>query len=328
MIGELQQFEDASNSASRNKYRLFQRTAGKTDCGVDRAFSGTFPDIALNPKFKIQRGSTVFTIGSCFARTVEQFLARADVHCPTIDCIIPDELYERTGIGARNGALNAYTPRSMLALLNWRSHAERDLVGALDVGEGKWIDMLVTGLRVLNRDELNLARGKILQTYAQLPKASTVVVTLGYTESWYDQRDKIWVNASPAGRRASMRHADRYKFMNASAADCYDALVHIIRNIRAQTDGKANIIFTVSPVPFHGTFTNRDVILANQYSKSTLLSTAVMIADRYDYVDYFPSYEMATMAPRELVWMEDGLHVKTSFVEQIMKRFTSGYISD
>ena len=91
---------------------------------------------------------------------------------------------------------------------------------------------------------------------------------------------------------------------------------------------KANIVVTVSPVPFHGTFTDMDVIIANQYSKSTLISSAMNVANQYDFVDYFPSYEMASMARRSHVWEDDGVHVKPAFVEKIMERFSSSYVVD
>jgi tetratricopeptide (TPR) repeat protein len=39
---------------------------------------------ALNPKFQLTRGSRIFTIGSCFARHIEQYLHQFGFHLPTI----------------------------------------------------------------------------------------------------------------------------------------------------------------------------------------------------------------------------------------------------
>jgi hypothetical protein len=97
--------------------------------------------------------------------------------------------------------------------------------------------------------------------------------------------------------------------------------------VRVATGGRAKMIITTSPVPLHATFTNRDVICANQYSKSTLLSAAVELASNHDWIDYYPSYEMVMGTARDLAWLEDGVHVKPALIDQVIGRFTQAYLA-
>lgn len=327
MIGTLVGFEDAQARAKDNKARTFQRVAGDGRSGYERAFLADFPDLALNPSFKLEKGQSVFTIGSCFARNIEWFLAHNGMSCPTASFMVEDGLYERTGIGARNGAINAYTSHAMRDIIHlpeWDNPLER---GALQVDDDLWSDMLVTGLRFLSTSELYSVRRRLSDTYRTLRKADAVFITLGYTETWFDNLDGVFVNKSPANHRSTRKHADRYKFMNADVVGVRSALEDMVAHIRALTNDRAKIILTVSPVPLAGTFTHRDVVVANQYSKATLHSAAIAMTDAHDFIDYFPSYEMVTMCRSGEVWEHDGVHVKTAFVKQIMQRFMAAYLA-
>lgn len=323
----MQDFKSALALTNANKHRIYVKRAGDGSSGFERSIEAAFPDVAVKPKFKIDASAPVFTIGSCFARNIEAALYRKGFDIITRQCSIPGELYELTGLGARNGALNAYTAHSMLDLLRWPERPDRYTMGTLDLGGNQWADMMVSGLRNLSSEELALVRNQILGTYEALSGARTVIITLGYTESWFDTQDNIFVNKSPAGSRSTLKSGSRYQFMNADAASISSALDEIIAVIRRKTSDQAQIVLTTSPVPLHGTFTDRDVICANLYSKATLLSSAVNAAERYEYVDYYPSYEMVTYASADDAWEDDGVHVKPSLVEKVLERFVDAYVS-
>src|SRR3546814_16933512 len=48
--------------------------------------------VANQPRFKIQKGATIYTIGSCFARNVERALKRPGFRVPTAEIAIEKEL--------------------------------------------------------------------------------------------------------------------------------------------------------------------------------------------------------------------------------------------
>ena len=88
-----------------------------------------------------------------------------------------------------------------------------------------------------------------------------------------------------------------------------------------------HIVVTVSPVALTATFTERDVVVANCMSKSTLRACAETWQSLHPgQIDYFPSYEMAIMSDRAVVLMEDSVHIQKTFVDEIMAHFAANFI--
>lgn len=327
MFGKQISFKEAQRITAENRGRIYAKVNDSGTSGFERAFSHRFPELRISPKFKLRKSGKFFTIGSCFARNIEFVLERQGVDCITSRGIVPGEFYEQTGLGARNGALNAYTPHAMLDLIRLTQRKNAATVAALPLGDNEWVDMLVSGIKSLPAEDLARVRRTILEVYSALREADTIIITLGYTESWYDTHDAIFVNRSPGGSIRTARHGERYNFLNATAQDVIGVLHEIVAEIGAQTSGRAKVVLTVSPVPLHGTFTGTDVIAANQYSKSTLLTSAVTVAAAYDWVDYYPSYEMVTLADRSWTWNDDGVHVNPEVVAQVIERFADAYFA-
>jgi hypothetical protein len=73
---------------------------------------------------------------------------------------------------------------------------------------------------------------------------------------------------------------------------------------------------------------NEDVIVANTMSKSTLRYVAGTLAEKYEYVDYFPSFEIIMNSPREITWEPDHAHVKAEAVSFVVKTFIGHYAGD
>jgi hypothetical protein len=86
------------------------------------------------------------------------------------------------------------------------------------------------------------------------------------------------------------------------------------------------IVVTVSPVPMSATFSGRDIAVANTYSKSTLVAAAQAFQAAHDDVDYFPSYELVTLSPREAAYGADCLHVPNAVVGGVMEQFMTAYV--
>ena len=88
-------------------------------------------------------------------------------------------------------------------------------------------------------------------------------------------------------------------------------------------NGTTQIAMTVSPVPLARTMTNKDVLIANTYSKSTLRSAVGLICDRHDFVHYVPSFEKVMLSKNEDVWKNDLRHVADGFVGLIASGFAA-----
>ena len=116
--------------------------------------------------------------------------------------------------------------------------------------------------------------------------ADVVIVTLGLIETWVDKnKKKAWHSFhGDALKKTSIENLAQFKHLNFTEVSEY--IKKIINLI-----GDKKIIFTVSPIPLNFTFTNRDVVLANKYSKSVLRAAVDSFIDDKK-IFYFPSLEI------------------------------------
>src|ERR1700712_3706246 len=67
-----------------------------------------FADPIVTPGFTLRPTDVVFTIGSCFARNIEEYLRRLGMKVPTLDFVVPAGERE----GRPSAILNKYTAPS------------------------------------------------------------------------------------------------------------------------------------------------------------------------------------------------------------------------
>jgi len=330
----------ALQRASANAFRVFSRkNSDPTDAGM-RIKTNTFCHIHHQPKFKLQRSSLFFTTGSCFAREVEFALEKLwvklsageetfsyDHFSPSHSSLPskatgPDDLVSRP-----RSPMNRYCPHSMLYDIERvleDKHSFEDTIVRLD--GGKVWDPQLKNLRL---GDLNFAlemRGILDRIIRSIVDADVVIMTLGMTESWLDIESGA-VLPTPPNPVYLKKFPQRFGYFEADYDNVLSTLTAIIAKIGAYSRKSPKIIVTVSPVPMGSTFSDKDVIVANSYSKSTLVSAAQTVAKNYDHVDYFPSYEMVVNSPRA-IWHEDYIHIKQQYVAQIMREFTAHYFID
>lgn len=321
MIGKFTAHKDVRATFKNNAVKYFgNKNNGQS--GAER-LANPLERLVLQPKFQLSRTDRFFAIGSCFARNFEFFLEQQKLECLSTKYPIDERFHDPPDTRAPNSALNAYTAQSTAALVDLPNHPRAKTVGLLQTGANEFCDMLLTGIRLTTGEESEALRQRVLETYRELVHATVVIITLGYTEAWFDTLDDVYVNRAPGGSLKTQREAERYLFVNSGHADVRANIEKAIATIRRQTTAK--IILTVSPVPLRVTFTKWDVITANLYSKSTLMSAALETATQYDFVDYFPSYELVTLSPRSEAYQEDGVHVAPALVERVVQRFAESY---
>ena len=83
---------------------------------------------------------------------------------------------------------------------------------------------------------------------------------------------------------------------------------------------------TTSLVPLLATFTDRNVVVANTYSKSMLRVVAEDFAASRPNVHYFPSYEIVMNSDQGASWTDDGRHVQPEVVKHIMSLFQRHFV--
>ncbi|HEY5411845.1 MAG TPA: GSCFA domain-containing protein [Caulobacteraceae bacterium] len=312
------------DEARRNKAKLPQaRWANVAD-----AFSGdVFP--ALQPSFRIRPDETVFTIGSCFARNIEQHLADVGCRVPMLELHLPADEWN----GGANGAMNKFHPPAFRQCLEWTAGV-RDRGGqvswedceglAFDFGDGRFFDMDMAPTPPVSRERFIERRQHIYEVFSAAFSADCLMITPGLIEAWRDRTTGRYIHEPPT-QKAMVARRDRWEFEILSYDQCLTDLLAAIDVVRARNPG-VRILITTSPVPMSTTFSGQDIRVANAYSKSVLRAVCGAASFERHGVDYFPSYESATLTPPDRVWEPDRIHVAGGFVGKIVTHMLDHYL--
>ena len=161
--------------------------------------------------------------------------------------------------------------------------------------------------------------------FRQLPRCPVVVVTLGLVEAWFDARLGLYLNTAPPAA-AVASEPGRFRLDVLDHAEVLAALERMWALILEHGHPKVRMLITVSPVPLRATYTDQDVLVANSYSKSVLRAAVGAFAAADRRVDYFPSYEAATLTSRTTGFLEDNRHVAPHLVGAIMDSVMQSYV--
>jgi hypothetical protein len=275
---------------------------------------------------KLEAGAKVMTMGSCFARNIEEYFAGEGFNMPVLSSDAPEEEY---GAGGRiQGILNKYTLASIAEEIDWLAKVRNE--GGkitweniepmmLELEEDKILDMQLSTAATVSKARAIERRQQIYDVHSQIFDCDLVVLTPGLTESWLDQKTGLHVERTPRPQKGG-KDADRFVFEVMDFFQCYEMLERTIKTLR--DNGTTKIAMTVSPVPLQRTMTDKDILIANTYSKSTLRSVVGLICDRYD-IYYVPSYEKVMLSKNNAVWRDDLRHVTDEFVGQIASAFAA-----
>lgn len=290
--------------------------------------------VGISPKFRLSMSEKVYTIGSCFAREIERTLIENGIPLLTNGYGLPPERFDTwnaekgTGGGVpvgkvSRGCFNKYTTHSMnLEVQRALSGLKLPNDGLVEVGPDAYFDAHAAGLRVSDLESARSDRRHLDEAAATMAEADVVFVTLGLTESWVEIATGIPMNRAPSGAYLQ-RRKDLFRFVDYGFTDVHAQVVDMLTTLRTHRPN-VKVIMTVSPVP-HSTFKTQDALVSVTGAKSILRAVAESMYRAYDWVDYFPSYEMVMNSPRALAWQEDGVHVQSSMVRQVTQAFISAY---
>lgn len=279
------------------------------------------------PRFSITKSTAIVTCGSCFAQHIGPALLRRGYHWLETEPaprFLPQAKQCAYGYGAfsfRSG--NLYTPLQLKQWVEWAlGHtAMPEEVWAVD---GRFYDPFrptlepmgfasaeeVYGLRRVTCDAIRKA----------IEQAELWVFTLGLTEAWR-HRQLGYVYPVCPGTVSGEYQAKQHQFHNFRYPELYQTLIETLSMIR-QLNSRMQFLFTVSPVPLTATASPNHVLIATEYSKSTLRAVAEDLKLDMEGVDYFPSYEMITAPPFRGIFYESNLRqVSAQGVEFVMNNF-------
>jgi hypothetical protein len=136
----------------------------------------------------------------------------------------------------------------------------------------------------------------------------TVIITLGLIETWIDKKSDVAWHSFHGNALEKKSIGDKAYFKQLTYEEVSDCIKQLVDTIVGSL--KKKIIFTISPVPMAFTFTNKDVILANRYSKSLLRTSIEKYIDN-ENTFYFPSFEVVVDSIGiENSFKDDKVHVR------------------
>ncbi|WP_444901825.1 GSCFA domain-containing protein [Microbulbifer sp. SSSA007] len=272
--------------------------------------------------FQFRPGSTVFSVGSCFARNVETKLIELGFRVPS------SEIFELPEF--EDPKLDSITNFGVASIYNefkWalEENCEMPADCIVELGEGKYCDLnVLSSIRPSPLETVKTRREAITKFYSSVRKAETVIITLGLSEVWFDKTTNLYLNTIPLPKVMKL-WPRRFELHVLSYNEVYDYLDKTIRLLNACAESQQNILVTVSPVPMALTYRNQDIAISNSYSKSVLRTATEALVCSYSNVFYYPSYESILLTDRNIAWMDDQVHVQDELVRIQVSRLVDKY---
>lgn len=284
----------------------------------------------IKPSFALKADDEIFTMGSCFARNIEQHLAAIGCRIPTRTFVLPahENIQNISGPG---WGLTLFVPTAFRQIVEWTEVIMlRDgRVNAADcepyrfvMPDGGILDLGLSTVTPVTEARFLERRQQLYDLYKRIFSSDCVVMTPGLIEAWIDRKTGKYIDITPIYKG---EHLDKSRFDLdlLEFSQCFDSLNAVIQIVRRHNP-KAKFLITVSPVPLHTTFTGKDILTANMHSKSVLRAACAELCEKNEQTDYFPSYE-AAMLSRRWVWAKDRRHITDWFVSQMVDSLAEKY---
>ncbi|MDI7776359.1 GSCFA domain-containing protein [Asticcacaulis sp. EMRT-3] len=300
-----------------------------------RSFAGraaTEVDPVTGASFSIGRNDKVATAGSCFAQHVSRTLSEMGFNYMVTEQRPaspsgPDENYGT--FSARYG--NIYTVRQLKQLIQRAYGLFTPTDTAWQRADGRYVDPFRPYIQadgfaspedVMHDREAHLAAVRDV-----FENCEVFIFTLGLTEAWQAVADGAVLPICP-GVVGAQVEGEAYRFHNFSVAETEADLNWVMHRLHALNPA-CKVLLTVSPVALIATYEDSHVLTATTYSKSVLRVVADMAARSFDFVDYFPSYEMILGPQGRGAFLEDDLReIRPEGVKYAMSKFAAHYLSD
>lgn len=291
------------------------------------AFSNVDPvgvfDLRIAPETKVA------TAGSCFAQHIARHLSKGGFSYYVAEPGHP--ILSAKARAANNYGLfsarygNIYTARQLRQLFERAVFDFEPAEGVWKEAENVFLDPFRPTTQpggFISEAEMRADRAQHLAAVRTMFETLDVFIfTLGLTECWTSRADGAVFPLCP-GVEGGRFDPDRYEFYNQPVEDVIEDLLAFQVGL-AKLNPRAQIVFTVSPVPLMATAEpGAHVLSATTYSKSVLRVAAETLSRKFDHIHYFPSYEIITGAfNRGRYFAPDLRNVLETGVSHVMRLF-------
>ncbi len=192
--------------------------------------------------------------------------------------------------------------------------------------EGRFYDALRPSIEPVGFDapeKVELHRAQHVRRVRNMfAEADVFVYTFGLTEGWVHRASGTVYPTAP-GTIAGEFDANEYVFKNFTFNEVYNDFLEF-RELLRTISPDVRFLITVSPVALAATASGDHILKSTIYSKSVLRAVAGELYDKYDDIDYFPSYDLITGNPTKGRFFDESLRdVTPAGVECVMRYFFS-----
>ena len=274
--------------------------------------------------------SKVFTMGSCFAREIERALRKRKGNITSMNNSLTNtrEFHDASG-NFKSGFFHRYTPTAMLQELQiaCTDVPEWDIKQSLIFNNGEVFEdfnYCEVGFPA-DLNSITYRRRIANQLVSNFKSSDVIILTLGLNESWLHKPTGLHCNRiNPKILHKSKEDFELHILSHTEVSSCLKEIHALISKFHVS--GKFELVLTVSPVPMRASFHTTDIVLSNEYSKSTLRSAVGEFCMSHDNVSYFPSYEMVRYSKPNLAWRPDRVHINPEMVQKIVDCFIETYM--
>jgi hypothetical protein len=283
-----------------------------------------------DPRFDIRKNSNVGTFGSCFAQHIGRALRRngfnwlitestpAGLNTDSAKKFNYDVFSARTG--------NIYTASLFGQWVNW-AVGDESIPSEIWRKDDRFFDPFRPNIEpngFESEQELLQSREMAVSAFLEaLTQSKVLVFTLGLTESWINKRHGYEYPMCP-GTVAGEFNANQHEFLNQDFLFIRDRLSEAILKVK-ELNPAIRFLLTVSPVPLTATKSGNHVLVATMESKSVLRAVAGTLQRQFEFIDYFPSYEIINATPFRGTFFEPNQrNVNLTGVDHVMSMFFDG----
>lgn len=314
---------EAFANLDSNPYGRWPADGGGIGEGHYQLSSSREGDIPLDRSF--------FTVGSCFARVVEERLLARGLHLSSFD-LEAFVAFEGRRLSARrrpNGVVNQFNVFSMLQQLQ-RSSGEVSADPAallVELADGEWIDLHSNPIfETSSRNSVAAVRAALDALFARAFESEVLILTLGLTDVWFDHETGLYLNACPP-RTLVQSAPSRYTYQRTSFLENLQALEEIRRLVGRCSSRDPRFVVTCSPVFGNATFAMDNIAVASCGAKSTLRAVANEWVAANPEVEYFPAFEIVQSSEWRYARDADRSHVSYECSRSVVDQFERMFLS-
>ena len=239
---------------------------------------------------KIGLDKSLFLIGSCFSNEIGSLLSA----------------YKFNTLSNPGGII--YNPISIFKILE--GSIDRDNIVTNNGISYHWD--YHGSISATTKLDLNQKVDDLIKTTRSFLETSDIIIISLGTSFVYEKEEKIVANC----HKVPSKEFNKRLLSKEEILEAYDAIYPAL--------SKKDIIFTVSPVRHI-----RDGLVENNLSKSILLQAVHELVEKYQNIEYFPSYEIIIDELRDYrFYKSDMIHPSEQAVEYIWNKFASTYFDE